>query len=309
MSPGSGPRFDESLASAARGLHVAELAAAAFVVAAVLFWVLERRGRRRWEEVPTVMLCTARAPYRSSAIISGHLRAAPWLVRAASFASLAGGLLFAPLIVLALVKYPFDGIAIPLVPGLALQVLNWSCSWLFLARSPLAVATARSGAVGALMANVGLMGIAGAHFVVVELQRRDGIEHACSSSVTFVVIVFAVASVLQSLFTMAALRRHERVLEWTAGRRLSASDAVEREGLQGADVDGLGESEGLRVARGGHEAKMHEVAAGDEEGDLAKSPYAVPALRGRVSMDGGGAGDDLGVGWDAGARVERGGGS
>jgi hypothetical protein len=222
----AGPRFDESLASAARGLHVAELAVAALVVAAVLFWQLERRGRGRWGQVPAAMVSSSRAPYRASAVVAAHLAGAPRLVRAAAFASLSLGFLFAPLIVLAVVKYPFDGIAIPLVPGLALQLLNWSCAWLFLARSPLAVATARSGAVGALMANVGLLGIAGAHFVVVELQRRDGIEHACSSSVTFVVIVFAICSVLQSLVTMAALRRHAGVLDWQAtegGQRVTPS--------------------------------------------------------------------------------------
>lgn len=228
MTTGGGPRFDESLASAARGLHVAELAVAAFVVAALLFWRLERRGRGRWGLVPSAMFSTSRAPYRASATVGAHLTAAPRLVRAAAFASLSLGFLFAPLIVLAVVKYPFDGIAIPLVPGLALQLLNWSCAWLFLARSPLAVATARSGAVGALMANVGLLGIAGAHFVVVELQRRDGIEHACSSSVTFVVIVFAVCSVLQSLVTMAALRRHEGVLDWQPAEASRRSVAIYR---------------------------------------------------------------------------------
>lgn len=214
MSPGSEVRFDESLASAARGLHVAELAVAAVIVAAILYWRLERRGRGRWWRVPATTMSTSRAPYRASAMVASHLEAAPRLVRAASFVSLALGFLFAPLIVLAVVKYPFDGIAIPLVPGLALQLLNWTCAWLLLFRSPLAVATARSGSVGSLMANVGLLGIAGAHFVTVELQRRDGIEHACSSSVTFVVIVFAVCSVLQSLITMAALRRHGAALEW-----------------------------------------------------------------------------------------------
>jgi hypothetical protein len=226
MSTVGGPRFDESLASAARGLHVGELAVAALVVAGALFWHLERRGRGRWGQVPAGMFSTSRAPYRASAMVAAHLTGAPRLVRTAAFASLCLGFLFAPLIVLAVVKYPFDGIAIPLVPGLALQLLNWSCAWLFLSRSPLAVATARSGAVGALMANVGLLGIAGAHFVVVELQRRDGIEHACSSSVTFVVIVFAVASVLQSLVTMAALRRHAGALDWSQpepGQRVTPS--------------------------------------------------------------------------------------
>jgi hypothetical protein len=227
VSAGGGPRFDESLASAARGLHVAELAVAAVVVAAVLFWHLERRGRARWGLVPASRFSTSRAPYRASAMIGAHLAAAPRLVRAAAFASLTLGLLFGPLIVLAVVKYPFDGIAIPLVPGLALQLLNWTCAWLFLARSPLAVATARSGAVGALMANVGLLGIAGAHFATVELQRRDGIEHACSSSVTFVVIVFAICSVVQSLLTIAALRRYAHLLDWqpaaATGQRVTPS--------------------------------------------------------------------------------------
>jgi hypothetical protein len=252
VSAGSGPRFDESLASAARGLHVAELAVAAFVVAAVLFWQLERRGRARWGLVPASRFATARAPYRASAMVGSHLPGAPRLVRAAAFASLSLGLLFAPLIVLAVAKYPFDGIAIPLVPGLALQLMNWSCAWLFLARSPLAVATARSGAVGALMANVGLLGIAGAHFVTVELARRDGIEHACSSSVTFVVIVFAICSVVQSLLTMAALRRHAHLLDWQpaaeARQRVTPSRASASSGP--TSIDSASEAASASFAAG-----------------------------------------------------------
>src|SRR6202012_5702543 len=112
---------------------------AAVIVAGVLSWQLERRGRGRWGRVPATTVSTSRAPYRASATIASHLGGAPPLVRAAAFASLALGFLFGPLIVLAVAKYPFDGIAIPLVPGLALQLLNWSCAWLFLSRSPLAV--------------------------------------------------------------------------------------------------------------------------------------------------------------------------
>ena len=214
MTAGSAPRFDESLASVARGLHLADLSAAAMLGALALFLWLERRGRPRWMQVPVGEYSTPRMPYRASSLVAAHLPKAPRLVRTAAFACLAFGQLFAPLIVLALAKYPFDGIAIPLVPGLALVALNWACAWLLLGRSPLATAMARSGAVGSLMANVGLLGIAGAHFVVVELQRRDGIEHACSSSVTFVVIVFAVSSVVQALIMMAALRAHTRALDW-----------------------------------------------------------------------------------------------
>jgi hypothetical protein len=212
MIAAGGSGFDESLSSVARELHLVQVAFVAFAGAALLFVWLERRGRSRWTRVAAGCVTATLGPYRESSILSAHLERAPLLVRAASFASLFSGHLFAPLIVLALAKYPFDGIAIPLLPGIALVVLNWSCAWLLLGRSRHALATARSGAVCSLMANVGLLGLSAAHFVAVELQRRDGIEHACSSSVTFVVIVFAVASLLQALVTMAALRNHEKVL-------------------------------------------------------------------------------------------------
>jgi hypothetical protein len=214
----SGPRFDESLASAARNLHVGEISVAALLAAAVLFVWLERRGRREWARVPRAMLEAAQGPYRSSALVRSHLLRAPRLVRAAAFASLVLCHVFVPLIALALLQYPFDGIAIPLVPGMALVVLNWACAWMLLGRSPNAPSAARSGAVGSLIAHVGLLGIAAVHLVTVELQRRDGIEHACSSSVTFVVIVFAVASVAQALVTTAALRAHEAALVWSEER-------------------------------------------------------------------------------------------
>jgi hypothetical protein len=210
------PRFDESLVQAARSLHVSEVSLAALVGAALLFVWLERRGRWRWAQVPLATLEPLRDPYRSTTLVAAHLQRAPSLVRAAAFASLALCHVFVPLILIALIQYPFDGIAIPLVPGMALIVLNWACAWLLLGRSPSAAAAARSGAMGSLMAHVGLLGIAAVHLVTVELQRRDGIEHACSSSVTFVVIVFALASVAQALIMMAALRAHEGVLAWRA---------------------------------------------------------------------------------------------
>jgi hypothetical protein len=208
-------RFDQSLASAARSLHLAEVALSALVGTLVLFVWLERRGRRRWAEVPVYLANAPHGPYRSSALVAGHMRRAPRLVRAASFGNLAFAHLFAPLIVMAFTRYPFDGIAIPLVPGLALVVLNWCCARLLLARSPQAESAARTGAIGSLMGNVGLLGIAAAHFVAVELQRREGMAHACSSSVTFVVIVFAAASIIQAVFTLAMLRLHGSALVWS----------------------------------------------------------------------------------------------
>ena len=212
----SGPRFDESLASVARGLHVAPVAMLALAAGAALFLWLERRGRGRWTQVPASTQTATPGPYRQSQIVSAHLERAPRLVRAAAFANLVFAHAFAPLILLALTQYPFDGIAIPLVPGMALVVLNWACAWLLLGRSRDVRSTVRSGAVASLIANVGLLLIAAAHFAVVEAQREEGIRHACSTSVTFVVIVFASASLLLSLLTLAALRVHHRELGWTA---------------------------------------------------------------------------------------------
>jgi hypothetical protein len=218
MSPAAGPRFDESLAAVARELHVAGLTMAAFAAALALLVWLERRYRSRWNVVPVATHVTAGSPYRSHDVVAAHLSRAPRLVRVASLCSFTFGLLFAPLVLLAMVKYPFDGIAIPLVPGMALALLNWSCAVMLLRRSRFAVAATRSGAVGSLMVNVGLLGIAGVHMFIVELDRHDGIEHACSSSVTFVVIVFALCSIALALLMKAALRAHEGVLTWMPSR-------------------------------------------------------------------------------------------
>lgn len=259
MSGPIGPVFDESLAAVSRELHVVEWALAAVVGAAILCRWLERRGRARWALVPTGTVATSRAPYRSYEVIAGFMDRAPPLVRVASFGSLAFGHFFAPLIVMALVKYPFDGIAIPLVPGMALALLNWSCAWMLLRRSPLAPSAARSGAVGSLMANIGLIAIAGVHFAYVELQRRDGIEHACSSSVTFVVIVFAVCSVVQALLMMAALRAHRSTLAWAPVRvervaEVSAAEADEEELAAEEEIDDVRE-----VRRPGRAARQEHA--------------------------------------------------
>jgi len=215
---GGGPRFDESLASVARGLHLVQIVACALVGSLVLFVWLERRGRHHWAQVPIAQGESRDGPYRAVSFVAGHLHRAPPLVRVASFGCLLFAHVFAPLIPLALISFPFDGIAIPLAPGIALVLLNWCCAWLLLGRSPHAESAARMGAKASLVANVGLLCLAAFHLVTVELGRRDGIEHACSSSVTFVVFVFAFASIAQALVTVAALREHAPVLSWRAAR-------------------------------------------------------------------------------------------
>lgn len=235
MIPTSGLRVDESLLSVIRGLHLGVIALASLVGAWLLFTWLERRGRMRWMRVPVATFLASARPYRGSEVVSEHLARAPRWVRVASFACLAFGHLFVPLILVALVSYPFDGIAVPLIPGLALAVLNWVCAWLLLGRSPNASQAARLVAVGSLMANVGLLAISAAHLVGVELQRRDGIEHACSTSVTLVVIVFAASSVALAIVMLRALRSCSRELDWSEPTSGSARVAT-RPSVLGAHV-------------------------------------------------------------------------
>jgi hypothetical protein len=209
-----GTRFDESLAAVAGDLHLGSVTLAAMASAVLLFAWLERRGRRQWARVPLANAIAGQDPYRSSAVVVVRMARAPAFVRAAAFGSLAFGHLFAPLVVLAMIRCPFEVIAIPLIPGMGIALANWTSAWLMLARAPRAASAARSGALGSLMANIGLLGIAGVHFLEVEMQRRDGIEHACSSSVTFIVFLFAAASVLQALLILAAVHAHEQALRW-----------------------------------------------------------------------------------------------
>jgi hypothetical protein len=153
-------RFDESLATVARSLHLGLLVTLALGAAAVLYGWLERRGRVGWSVVPLARTVVAAGPYRRTEVVTARRTKAPPLVRAVAFGCLTCGHLFVPLIVVALVKYPFDGIALPLVPGLALLAFDWSCAWLLLRRSPTAFAAARAAAAASLLADAGLLVIA-----------------------------------------------------------------------------------------------------------------------------------------------------
>jgi hypothetical protein len=98
------------------------------------------------------------------------------------------------------------------MPGVALLVLNGVAAWLLLSRSPHAWTAAHSGANASLITSVGMVCIGAGHLLTVEMQRHEGIEHACSASVTFVCILFALGSGAQALLTLAALRVHAALL-------------------------------------------------------------------------------------------------
>lgn len=228
MTATTGPRFDDSLASVARSLHLGAVGLFALLGALALFAWLERRGRRNWTRPLFVRSLVDDSPYRSSEVVAAYARRAPVLVQLTSLGSFGLALFFMPVVVLALASYPFDVIAIPLLPGLAFALGNAWCACLFLARSPRACAIAHGGAIGSLMSNVGLLLIAALHFGAVELQRREGIQHACSSSVTFLVFVFAASSVAHALMTLALLRRYAD--NWAPNDDSAAHEPTPRRG-------------------------------------------------------------------------------
>jgi hypothetical protein len=212
------PRFDDSLSSVARELHLAPVVAAALVTAALMFVWLERRGRTAWSQVPVATMTARSTPYRYAAIVSRHLYRAPLLVRGCALGTLVFANVLTPLVLLALFKFPFDGVEIPLVPGVVLLLFNGVAAWQLLWRSPQASAAAQSSATASLITSLGMVCIGAVHFWTVELQRHEGIEHACSTSVTFVVILFALGSTVQALLTMVALQAHGASLRWAPER-------------------------------------------------------------------------------------------
>ncbi len=193
-------------------LHVGAVALAAVACATALFLYGERNGRSRWVEL-TRKVTTGSGPYRSTSLAASHLRAAPRLVRATSFTGLAFGHLFVPILTVALVVFPFDGIAVPLLPGIAVAVANWWCAWLLLRRSSLAQPFGRAAAVSSLVANIGLLALCPIHLLLIENQRLEGIVDACSSSVTGLELVFALAAVVQASLILATLRFHKEALD------------------------------------------------------------------------------------------------
>jgi hypothetical protein len=209
-----GPRrFGEaSLASVARELHLVPVVTAGLIAGILAFLWLEGRGRMAWRYAPLAMARASAAPYRQSSIVSRYLDSAPLAVRISALTTLVLASVLAPLALLALFAFPFDGVAIPLMPGVAFLVLNAVAAWRLLSRSPHARTAAQSGANGSLIISVGMVCIGAGHLLMVEMQRNEGIEHACSASVTFVCILFALGSGAQALLTLAALRMHGGLL-------------------------------------------------------------------------------------------------
>src|SRR5215472_6767632 len=194
-------------------LHLVHIAALAVVGAVVAFRLLERRGRERWSGVARGSLGAPSGPYRSSSLVASRHARAPFLVRVTSFTGLAFGHLFVPVLILALLTFPFDGIAVPLMPGVAVALAYWACAWAMLGRLNEAAALSRAVAVASMVANMGLLALCPIHLLLIENHRLQGLRQAVSTSVTGVELLFAAAAVVQASLMLATLRLHRGALE------------------------------------------------------------------------------------------------
>jgi hypothetical protein len=202
--------FDGSLEEITRySRWIAFAAAAALVVAGALFAYVERRARPLWAGVATKSASVG-APYRGSMLVVEQLAKAPRLVRVAAFASFAFGLLFVPALVFVLSTFRFDGLGVPLFPGVVIAFVIWCCGWLLLRRSENAPEIVRLVARVTLGLNGALLVLSMAHFVVVE-ARWAGPLHECSASTVLAVCVFATASLPQALLMLVTVRVHARL--------------------------------------------------------------------------------------------------
>jgi hypothetical protein len=200
------PRFDDSLAQiAALKVPIAACAAIALATAVALAASVEGQVKRSWAKVPILGRLGVR-PYRTTTAPVAYLTRVPFAVRAAAICCFAFGHLFVPGLVAALVSFRFDGIAVPLIPGVAMALAIWACGWLLLRRSASAPEIVRSAAVASLVMNVSLFAMSVLHIVLVE----GSYSHECSSSLAFTACVFAGAAVLQSTVMLLALGAYRR---------------------------------------------------------------------------------------------------
>jgi hypothetical protein len=199
--------FDGSLEELARLERVIAICTAlAIVLAIALYFWVERATRHLWAGV-TVKRRSVGSPYRVEMLVVERLDRAPRLVRIAALACFAFGHVFVPGLVFVLATFRFDGLGVPLFPGVAIAFAIWCCGWLLLRRSDGATEITRLLGLVSLGLNGTLLVLSMAHFAVVE-ARWAGPLHECSASTVLAVCVFATASLPQAILMIAAVRKH-----------------------------------------------------------------------------------------------------
>lgn len=203
----------------ALGRAVPHLSAWGIVLAAsavAMYAAMERVARPRWHAT------TARAPawggpYRAQRLVAAHAFAAPPTVRAAALGCFVFGQLAVPALVVALRACRPDGLAVALMPAVAVAAATWSCGVALLRRSSIVPEAVRAVAVASLMLDGALLLMATAHLAVYEwTSRADGATHECSASVAVAACLFSVGAAPQAALMLVAVRRHRGAFAGTA---------------------------------------------------------------------------------------------
>ncbi len=176
----------------------------------VLMRNLDLRGRARWRAVGG-RAHTAGGPYRSATLQGTSLVAAPAWVRGATLGSLVFALGAMPAVYLVLDTPHFDGIAVPLLPGLLLSIASACCVGLLLARATDdASSAARLAGRTSLFFHGSLSVLALAHLVVVETDWGSQV-HSCSRSLALAVLALALGATAQAFGVVRAADAREQM--------------------------------------------------------------------------------------------------
>jgi len=184
----------EVIAQVASATSAGPVACLAVPAAIAAFVVGSRRAR--WSTA--VELPREGGPYRANA---GELRAyasPPLAVRAAALGCMAFGAFFAPILILALVRFQLDGIAASFALGVPLSLASAAVGWQVLARGTEKVM--RTLAHGSLFLSAALLVLAGAHLGLTTHTHTDGVE------LSVVGVVFAVAAIAKAALLLFAER-------------------------------------------------------------------------------------------------------
>jgi hypothetical protein len=199
--------FDGSLEEISRYSVFIAIAGVVSLATAILLYAFgERHARPHWAGV-ALKSASVGSPYRAETLVVERLARAPRFVRLAAFSSFAFGMVFVPALVFVLSTFRFDGLGVPLFPGVVLAFATWCCGWLLLRRSDQAVEIVRLVARVTLGLNGALLVLSATHFFVVE-ARWGGPLHECSASTVLAVCVFATASLPQALLMLASVRAY-----------------------------------------------------------------------------------------------------
>ena len=170
---------------------------------------LDARGRSRWLELAGAARSLA-GPYRSTVVLGARIGAAPRAVRTAAVSSLVCTLAAVPAVYAVLDTPHFDGIAVPLLPGLALSIASACCAAALLARATEAAHAARLTGRASLFFHACLSVLALAHLVVVETEWGSQV-HACSRSLALAVLGLALVATAQGLGVVRAAEASEEL--------------------------------------------------------------------------------------------------